>query len=339
MTLPDPFAIAVSSAQRLAALTGPAGRFTYRYDPVRNLPSRGYNIVRHCGAVWSMMDVYRVRPAPELMEAGRRAISYLLANHVREDRYRPGLCVVEDGSVKAGANALAVLALIGLSRHTGESSFLDVARGLARNLLAARKPDDDFIHKRDFETGVIADFHSDYYTGEALFALVALFETTGERIWLDPAMSLEESLARRNYGVPFQSHWCLYALERMQRCGASDLCYRHAQAIAEHILTHTQYRGSGRSTPVACRSEGLLAFLRLRLAVGADTAPVLSETCLGAIRENLALQLRHRHGDGSFYRGGDGERRTEVRIDYIQHNISAFLHYGEYQQATGRGSR
>lgn len=339
MTLPDPFAIAVGSARHLAALTGPTGRFAYRYDPVLNLPSRGYNIVRHCGAIWSMMDVYRVRPEPDLIAASRRAMAYLLDNHVREDRHRPGLCVVEGGSVKAGANALAILALIGLFRHTGEPRFLDTARGLARNLLAARMPDDDFIHKRDFATGVIADFHSDYYTGEALFALVALFGATGERAWLDPAMSLEESLARRDYGVPFQSHWCLYALELMQRCGAAPLCYRHAEAIAGHILTHTQYRGTGRSTPVACRSEGLLAFLRLRLAIGEDAASVLSQTCLGAIRENLAMQLGHRRGDGSFYRGGDGERRTEVRIDYIQHNVSAFLHYGEYLESTGKGKR
>ena len=45
------------------------------------------------------------------------------------------------------------------------------------------------------------------------------------------------------------------------------------------------------------------------------------------MRENLALQLGYRTADGAFIRGGGDDRHFEVRIDYIQHNVSAFLHY------------
>ena len=48
---------------------------------------------------------------------------------------------------------------------------------------------------------------------------------------------------------------------------------------------------------------------------------------MAAVAQNLAEQRRFRQDDGSFIRGGGDKRNYEVRIDYIQHNIAAFLDY------------
>ncbi len=336
MTENGPVGVAVAGARRLAALTDRRGRFTYCYDPVRNLPSRGYNILRHCGTVWAMLEVHRVHPLDEVRDAGQRAVSHLLDRYLREARNRQGLCIVEGEAVKLGGNALAILAILAVHRLTKDGALIDSARGLARCIVSNRKPDGDFVHKWDYETGKIANFYSDYYTGEALLALGALYEATREREWLDVALEVEENLARMDYGVPFQSHWCLYALELLHRHRPSALYYRHAEAIVNHILAHPVYRDSGRSTPVACRSEGLLAFLRLRKAMGKNVDEELSGTCLQTVRDNMALQLTHHRSDGSFVCGGKGLGATEVRIDYIQHNISTFLYYHEYMSELGQ---
>jgi hypothetical protein len=167
---------------------------------------------------------------------------------------------------------------------------------------------------------------------------MALHEATGERHWLEVALEIEEGLARKDYGVPFQSHWCLYALELLQSHFAVPLHDRHAKMIACHILEHPDYRATRRSTPVACRSEGLLAFLRMKRAAGDGSDRALIAECLSVVRDNLALQLAHRYDDGSFKRGGADQRDTEVRIDYIQHNISAFLYYYEYVNAEAQSA-
>ncbi|HKQ93962.1 MAG TPA: hypothetical protein VJS40_00020, partial [Aestuariivirgaceae bacterium] len=50
------------------------------------------------------------------------------------------------------------------------------------------------------------------------------------------------------------------------------------------------------------------------------------------VRENLRLQMESRAPGGAFIRGGGSD---EVRIDYIQHNISSFLAFSRFVAATG----
>jgi hypothetical protein len=61
----------------------------------------------------------------------------------------------------------------------------------------------------------------------------------------------------------------------------------------------------------------------LERADPSDGSPSASE-CLRAVEANLGLQMEFRTANGAFIRGGGSD---EVRIDYIQHNISSFLAY------------
>jgi hypothetical protein len=254
-------------------------------------------------------------------------MAWLLGNHLRFFRSVGNPVLVEDNSIKLGGNALGVLALVALHRATGTVLALDLARGLAGSMLDERHDDGDFVHKRFFRSGRASDFRSEYYTGEALLALCELGTATGEARWREAAAAVADRLGPRDYGVEQHSHWMLYALDHLHETTGAERYYRHAARIARHIVEHPDYRSWGRSTPIACRSEGLLAFLRLleRRAAVEDLA--LRQDCLNTVRENLALQAGFRTPAGGFVRGGGDSRGREVRIDYIQHNISAFLHY------------
>ena len=58
---------------------GPDGRFTYEYDPVPDLDSGRYNVLRHAGTVYAMMELYAIHRDPRLLAAAERAAAYLLA--------------------------------------------------------------------------------------------------------------------------------------------------------------------------------------------------------------------------------------------------------------------
>ena len=98
----------------------------------------------------------------------------------------------------------------------------------------------------------------------------------------------------------------------------------HGRRIVQHIIEYPAYRDRKQSTPTACRSEGILAFLRMarRADIAADSA--FRERCLMEVEENLRRQLLFRRPDGAFIQG---EGKNRVRIDYIQHNLSSFLDY------------
>lgn len=320
--------IALSGATYLARLVDQDGRFKYRFDAVSGNVAEGYNVLRHCGAIWAMLEVSEHSEGKkDIVASGIRAVTYLLNEFMNfSPDYRHG-CIAENNSVKLGGNALAILALLSVYRATGDAILKALAESLGNYILKDWKPDGDFVHKRYLSSGKISDFQSMYYTGEALLALLHLFEASGNEIWLDAAIRSENMLAARDYGVPEQSHWMLYALELLCRHRWNEAHAQHAGKIARHILDFPEYRSWERSTPTACRSEGLLAFIRLLdQGKGDDGLMGLRDRCTEAIDFNLGEQLRFRLDTGAFIRGGEDHRANEVRIDYIQHNISAFLY-------------
>jgi hypothetical protein len=327
----DPLSIAIEGARCLARLVDHRGKFLYRYDADNSGPLKGYNILRHCGAIWAMAEVAnRAGPLPDVLKAADRAADWLIAKHIAPYHATGTSCVVARDNVKLGGNGLAVLALLELATATGRDDRIILARNLAGYVLLQQRPDGDFVHKRKLSTDEVLPFRSDYYTGEALFGLLRLSRLTGESRWLDACETSERLLALQDYGVAQQSHWMLYALEQLHVLRPLPLYRTHALKIAEDIIQSPAYRAEYRSTPIACRSEGLLCFVRLCTGIATDVAdrPLFDRAAAesrATVHDNLSLQLAYRRPDGSFIHGRD---RSLVQIDYIQHNISSFLGYG-----------
>jgi hypothetical protein len=322
----DPLEVAYTGAKCLNDLLQGDGSFKYRYDGLTATPLNGYNVLRHAGTIWSMLDVYRNVADKTLLEGGRKATQYLLDTYLRFFRDYQNACICEDNKIKLGGNALSTLALLSLYELTQDHFLLAVAEQLCHFVLTQRLENGGLVHKRYFDSGKISDFSSMYYTGEALLALLALYRRTDRKDVLDAVVEIEKDLAAIDYGVEEQSHWMLYSLELLSHFQVSSLYYRHAAKIVIHILDNPEYLSWERSTPIACRSEGLLAFVRMQRPEDVDDR-ALCEKCLEQVQANLMLQLAFRLPDGSFVRGGKDQRKNEVRIDYIQHNTSAFLHY------------
>ena len=321
----DALAVAKTGALRLAKLTGADGRFRYRYDSESDKDQTGYNVLRHAGTIWAMLDVYGTTRDPALLSAAERATAFLLDQYLRFYKNVRGTCISEDNKIKLGGNALSALALLQVYRLTGDGFLLAVAERLCHFMLDQKSEHGDFVHKRYYKSGKISEFRSEYYVGEALLALISCYEITGEAKILQEVRSVEAELAQQDYGVKEHSHWMLYSLEMLQRHDKSSHIYKHAAKIAREIVVDPKYISWGRSTPTACRSEGLLAFLRMNHQ-GADDSALVS-AARKRVEENLTEQMNFLLEDGSFVRGGGDRRDREVRIDYIQHNISSFLHY------------
>lgn len=320
--------VARRGATRLLRLVLDDGRFIYSYSAADEpKPTRKYNVLRHCGTAWSMLDTARqLGEMTAVAEAAERAIRYLISTHILPFGDNGDRCVVENGKIKLGGNGLALLALTELFRLRKDETLLDLARRLGQYIVSEQRADGDFVHSRDYVTGEEREFRSDYYTGEVLFGLMKLYEATDDRQWLDRVIFSEDRLLERDYGVETQSHWMLYSLEALCAAQRSNAYIEHARRIAAHILMFPRYRDEARSTPIACRSEGLLAYVRLLERAGVTDISPSALDCLHEIRINLGLQLEFKTPNGAFVRGGGSD---EVRIDYIQHNISSFLAFSQ----------
>ena len=326
------------------------GRFVYLYDAARDHRSEEYNVLRHAGAVYAMLELYEVTRDQALLEAAARALDYLVAQ-IRPCTLdlRSYHCVVENDEIKVGGQGLALLALSTYAGITGSKKHLGVMQGLAGWLARLQEPNGNFrAHKVMFRSGALTSFQSLYYPGEAIYGLTALYEIDQSPRWLAVARRVARYVVEvRDRGLATEQlpndHWLLYGIDRLYRRRKDPTLLDHAMKVAAAIAgaqnrdpPFPDWLGSyyvpPRSTPAATRSEGMVAAYRLAQDfVGAPRAAEILASILLATRFQLATQIREENmmylrDPGRALGGFRGAfDNYEIRIDYVQHNISALL--------------
>jgi len=186
-----------------------------------------------------------------------------------------------------------------------------------------------------------------YYPGEAALGFIALYEADHSHEWLTAAGKALGYLAKSRAGLSIvpADHWALIATAKLLPycedggCGVSrEELIRHAVQVCESIL-RDQFKGSasvvldgafdpaGRTTPAATRLEGLLAAMEF-LPKGE-----LRDRIESAIQRGISFLLRAQVTSGSEAGAMPGailsreHDSSEVRIDYVQHALCAWLRY------------
>jgi hypothetical protein len=328
------------------------GRLDYSYRLDLDEVPREYNVVRHAGALWAMLDYYRDTKDPDCMAAIERGMRYLLAQ-VRPTKIagQDVLGVVEGDEVSLGGNALSALALAHYIDTTGNKEHLPILKELGHGLRAAQSSTGRFVVQRHrFSTGAVFAEDSPYYPGEAALAMLRIDDVAKDDALVDAAAKAARYLitVRDANKIPDEldhDHWLLYTLPALHDKRPEKMFVDHAAKIARAIVDAQHKPGTmkvppdavgswmdARSTPAAVRAEGLLATVRLMRKVGMKDE---AEAFLASAKGSIAFQLRTqiwpeqamhfrnpRRSLGGFREDLSG---VYVRIDYVQHSLSSLL--------------
>jgi len=357
----DLLAAAVSGGNYLVRSVGADGRFVYSYLPKQDIVKDSYNILRHAGATYAMLELYEVTRDDGVLEAARRALGYLL------DQVRPypgqldAACVVEDGYVKLGGNGLAAIALSKYAAVTGDRSHVQVMHKLVAYIQLHQTNSGRFVRQKEsYPGGADTHFSSMYYPGEAILALVRAHAVDPRESYLDAAEKGARFLIEvRDGGLPVRAlpadHWLLYALNELYRQRPNGLYLEHSINIATSIAMaqnpepdYPDWRGTygepPRTAPAATRAEGLLAAHALARDYG---RPQEADVFLQAAGRSASflLQTQFRPESAMYLKDPQrclgGFRRSltdyEIRIDYVQHSISSLLLMREALRARKAG--
>jgi hypothetical protein len=251
---------------------------------------------------------------------------------------------------------LGLVALAAVREVDPQSVPLEELQALGRFALFLQRDDGSFVHKYQVESGPVPNWQSLYYPGEAALGFIALYEADHSREWLRAAGKALSYLAKSRAGlttVP-ADHWALIATAKLLPycveggCLASrEELVRHAVQVCESIL-RDQFRGSaavgldgafdasGRTAPAATRLEGLLAAFEF-LPKGELKNQIESST-----KRGIAFLLRAQVASGSELGGMPGAvmnrvlDSSEIRIDYVQHALSAWIRYRRLHESDSR---
>jgi hypothetical protein len=341
------------AANYLERACGPDGRFLYRIDVNSAQQSRSYNIVRHAGAIYALSMLQHSNPAEQkAVDAMLRAAFFLHQNYIGTG-VRPGQLVVwskplpEISDADLGSTGLGLVALIAVNEARPNAVPLEQLKGLGRFVLFLQRRDGSFVSKFSATNGPEEELESLYYPGEAALGLIDLYETDRSPVWLNAAARALSYLARSRAGltdVP-PDHWAMIATAKLLPYYAQsgspasrDELIQHAVQVCNALMkgqlrnsTNLSLDGAfdpaGRTAPVATRMEGLLA--ALEFLPNGSTRDRIKET----VAPGIAFLLRAQISAGP-YAGAmpqavafQSKGASDVRIDYVQHALCAWLRY------------
>jgi len=355
------------AAGYIIANTNDAGRLAYeRHINPAVLPNvKRYNILRHAGTIYSTHLYEEVNPNnPEMHATRLRLTDYLLKNYcieIQDGMYTivstPEEEKVPEPQAKVGAVGLA---LIGITDLVAEGKVpLKTVQGMGDFILYMQKEDGSFWSKYVYSTkSRDGGFISMYYPGEAALGLLYLYDVDPQEKWLDGCKKALFFLAdsRKDLKVvPEFDHWAMLAtrklLENPKNGLSADEKKRllfHARQMAEMVLPTQIFKqedligyGSmgGNISPCSngTKAEGLIAIY----AVMKDD-PELQKRILTALDRLCGFLLRAQI-KGDYLRGGfpssaawrmkGGPKKAyTVRIDNVQHIMSAWINYRKIER-------
>jgi hypothetical protein len=311
---------------------GDDGRFLYGYSFASGEVSDGYNSTRHAGVVDVLYRAGRVRAA----DAG---LEYVLDNLVDHDGWTAFAPAGENANV--GANALVLAALVHRRLATGDRSYDDLTRRIARFLVAQQRPDGSTLKYWSPAIGrPVPGVFGRFSTGEAFWALALVHRLFPDEGWERPAHRVGVYLATRRDEVEGDmileaDHWAAYGLAELAPAGLTEAEAAYARRLAGHfgylIRLESQHEGSALNPMIESGSslgtlgEGTAALWRLAGTDGrlAGLRDDLGEraTCLAGIlvEQQVGPEAPSPRERGAWFDDG------YTQMDDQQHAIAALL--------------
>jgi hypothetical protein len=341
------------AAGYLSRETNDKGRITYEYQGRDEKTGSSYNLLRHAGTLYSMVQAYRLSGDPDVLAASRRAAGYLL-RQTRADQNHPGEWFTVDGSrAKLGGDGLGLMALVELEKAAPGSVDREILLGLARHIERMQNPDGSFTCFYDYDGKRPSLERSVFYPGEAMLGLARLEQLTGDTHWVDVAVRGADYLVHDQwvgYGLRVMvapDAWLLQALEELDRVRPDAERRQYAFAVARAIVGNklmdpllvppdllgadlSSIRNLPNAATAGSYGEALSAAARLEARTGGGRGPWFD-----AAMTNARYQIRNQFTEDNSWWLANPQRAlggfrlraddAEIRNDYVQHNLSGLF--------------
>ena len=142
------------------------GKFIYRYNPLDDNTTNTYNILRHEGTVWSMLEVYKITKNKELKENIELATKFVVNKSVKDkDENTSYIIENKNNEIKLGANGIGILMFIEYMETFNTDEYKEVIGDL--RVVLKQITDAYNVH-------FVYDGYNDFDIGYALFSLNAM---------------------------------------------------------------------------------------------------------------------------------------------------------------------
>ena len=199
------------------------GSFVYGCWPISGNDIDSYNILRHAGTIWTLVNQYSLTGDARLIPYIDSTIDYLLKELVYEDTNTAYILERKDNEIKLGGNGIAVCMLVTYMETFGNDKYLNICEALGNGILRQldRETGKYYHVLYHGEEGQVdftrkAEYRTVYYDGECTYALCSLYRFTRDQTWLDAAAAAVENFIREDY-IQYRDHWVAYSVNEITK--------------------------------------------------------------------------------------------------------------------------
>lgn len=320
------------------------GKFIYGYEKESLKELTSYNILRHAGTVWSLVNTYKINKDYETKEKIENGINYLIENAVKyKDDNVVYVLEEKNSELKLGANALTILMLTEYMETFENEDYKDIAVKLGNGIIESQNDDGSFVHVLLYPNYRVKDeFRTVYYDGESIYALTKLYSFTKQEKFILAAQKAIDYCIENNY-EKHRDHWVSYGLNEFTKLKKDAKYYDFAiRNLSYNInkIVKNKYTSpiclelllAGFETYERAENEGINLEEKLDKNKLKEAIKYRAEYQLnGYFYPEYAMYFKEpiKILNSFFVRNDD----FRVRIDDVQHNLGAYyLLYNNYEK-------
>lgn len=323
----------------------PNGELAYQVNILTNDRSSTPSYIRLMGGTSALYTVCRVANETVYCEAADRALEHYLSNLLTDPNHFKGACLYTNGSCPLGGASVTIDAiykrwLANGSVMLGDRNLLGDAVELGYFIVSMRRPEGGLYHSFDPHIAGTVDpnYFDPTFNGEAVAALLQLYEMTSNEFWLEQAHEVNDFMLAQTVTEDYGHSYALALFARLDQLSQADQNY--ADQIADLIIAG-QIRSlnpANSSIATATKIEALSSIAQALTLSGVESAGLDREiktfiTFVQA-RQFPANDCTFSFVDGMIdhYKGGlvNTCEDPSIRVDGVQHWVNGLTMYLEY---------
>lgn len=323
------------------------GRFIYGYFPAYNREIKSYNTVRHCTAIYALLETLEVDYQAAYLEQIKKSIQYAIDTFYKEV---DGKGFMIDGpadglEIKLGSNATAIFMLAKYQEITQDAQYINYAEKLALGIRSMVDGNGETTHVLNYPSLEVKEkFRIVYYDGEAALGLLRLYQINHDQPLLDTVKLMFEHFIAKNYDK-YHDHWLSYCTNELTQICPEE---KYFQFGLNNYLKHMQFIAE-RKTAYATFLEMMMSAYKMVNRLKEMNFPALYQSAqVEKLKELIELRVEFQRATGFFYPEMAmymakpskilnafyvRHDRFRTRIDDQEHNLSGYVAYVNFMES------
>lgn len=319
------------------------GCFNYGYFPAYDREIKSYNTVRHCTAVYVLLETLEVDFKNEYLDKIKKSIFYAIRSFYKEIDQKGFMTDgVGNTEIKLGSNAAAIFMLAKYQEITGDHQFLTIANKLAIGIQYMVDLNGETTHVIEYPNLQVKEkFRIVYYDGEAALGLLRLYQLNQDPSLLDTVKLMFNHFIEKKYDQ-YHDHWLSYCANELTKICPEE---KYFEFGINNYLKHMLFIAE-RRTAYATFLEMMMSAYKMVVRIheaGFDQLYEKSE--LSELKKLIEKRVEFQRSTGFFYPEvamymAKPEKilnafyvrhdRFRTRIDDQEHNLSGYIAYQRF---------